>query len=522
MLAGRLLNRLRADKERFEWLLAALITLGVVVLELKTGFLVRVYLLAREHQDLYIDKLYLGSIAACVALAFIGVRRSVRLRAEISRRVEAERHAKAIARHDPLTGLPNRSRFIEDVASTIQRIKTYGSSSAVLLIDLDRLKTINELYGHAAGDKVLSETAARLRRVLRVGDGLARVGGDEFALVIAVNFDEDIPVRVAQRAINIVNQPVVLGDAEIRVGAAVGIAMCPGDGCDPNALLHAAALAMKRAKKEGRGKYSFFEEGMDEELKSRAITERELKAAIAANHIRPHYQPLVSLKTGEVCGFEILARWEHPTKGLRMPAEFVPVAEDTSQISELSYRLLRQACEDSNAWPIGLTLSLNIAPCQLEERDLPYAILAVLRETGFDPRRLIIEITEAALVRDLDMAREILGVLKREGVRIELDDFGIGYSSLYHLRELSFDAIKIDRSFIQELRGDDEKKKILGAIINLGHTLSLATVAEGVEDESDFALLSELGCQFGQGYHFGRPVAAREATRLVDREQVVA
>ncbi|MGO4704896.1 putative bifunctional diguanylate cyclase/phosphodiesterase [Microvirga sp. 2MCAF38] len=496
-----------------------LVALAVVALELKMNLLVRIYFITQQFEYLHLDKIFLGFVAACIALAFIGIRRSFRLRTEIRRRIVAERQAQALARHDPVTGLPNRSKFLEEVASVIQRTKAYNASSAVLLIAIDRFKTINELYGHATGDKILAEVATRLRRVLRVGDGLARTGGDEFALMISLNFDEDIPVRLAQRMINIVTQPIYLDGAEIKVSVTVGIALFPCDAVDPDLLLHAAGLALNRAKKDGRGKYRFFEDGMDEELRSRANTEQELKSAIEDNLIKPYYQPLVLLKTGEICGFEVLARWQHPQKGLRLPADFIPIAEDTGQISALSHHLLRQACLDSKLWPNHLTLSLNIAPCQLEERNLPYEILAVLRETEFDPRRLIIEITEAALVRDMETAREILGVLKREGVRIELDDFGIGYSSLYHLRELSFDAIKIDRSFIQSFRLDDENKRVLGAIINLGHTLNLATVAEGIEDEGDLALLTELQCQFGQGYYFGMPVPVEEATLIVRKSE---
>lgn len=511
----KLRNRMKVGHDRVEWGLAAFIALAVVVVEWRMGLLVKTYFFTVEHQDWYLDRIFLASFAACVALAFLGVRRSFRLRREIRRRVAAEQTAQTLANYDPLTGLANRTKFIEELAEAVLRAKTYNTSAAVLLIDLDRFKSINELYGHSAGDKVLTEIAGRLRRVLRAGDSVARIGGDEFALTVSVNFDDDIPVRVAQRVINTVVQPILLGNARVEVSVAVGIALCPSDGTDPNGLLHAAERAMDRARGEGRGKYRFFEEGMDEQLRARALVEQELKSAASSDQIRPYYQPIVELATGVISGFEILARWHHPDHGILPPAAFIPIAEDTGQISGLSYRLLQRACEETKSWPYHLTLSLNIAPCQLEERSLPHEILKVLRETDFDPSRLIIEVTEAALIKNLDIARDGLEILKREGVRIELDDFGIGYSSLYHLRELSFDAIKIDRSFIQSLRQGEENKRILAAIINLGHTLNLSTVAEGIEDESDFALLSGLGCQYGQGHFFGKPLPAHEAELLV-------
>jgi EAL domain-containing protein (putative c-di-GMP-specific phosphodiesterase class I) len=230
----------------------------------------------------------------------------------------------------------------------------------------------------------------------------------------------------------------------------------------------------------------------------------------------------VALTTGRLKGFEILARWHHPLKGVREPAEFIAVAEDTGQISGLSYGLLRQACRQARSWPEHLTLSLNVSPCQIEESDLPQEILKVLQETGFDPKRLILEVTEAALVKDLDTARGVLRTLKGHGIQMELDDFGTGYSSLYHLRELAFDAIKIDRSFITPLNQDAESRKILGAIINMANALNLATIAEGVEDEADIRLLADLGCRYGQGYYFGRPVPAEWAERLVRKESADA
>ncbi|MBM6592935.1 putative bifunctional diguanylate cyclase/phosphodiesterase [Microvirga pudoricolor] len=521
MPARRERNSVDTRQVILEYSVAIILAAGVALLQYETNFLSRLYAVTFAFADWHLPEIFRAGMAACLVFAVLGVRRAYRLRLEMRRRIAAESQALELARHDPLTGLPNRRKFSEELSATVEHALDYHIGVAVLLFDLDHFKPINDLHGHGAGDTVLIEIAERLRRLAGPNDHIARLGGDEFALVAATNDDDATAIRLAQRVISALTQPVPIGHTHAQVSVSIGIAICPADGKDPETLIHAADLAMHRAKQEGSGKYRFFEESMDAEMRDRAVIEQELKVAIQGGEIVPYFQPIVALDTGRLRGFEILARWEHPLKGTRQPGEFIPVAEDTGQISAMSYGLLRQACQDARVWPNHFTLSLNVSPCQLEERSFPHEILRILDDMAFPPDRLIIEITEAALVKDLGTAKEVLDTLKTHGIKVELDDFGIGYSSLYHLRELALDAIKIDRSFIESLRQNAEARKILGAIINLGNTLDLGTVAEGIEDEEDARLVTDLGCRFGQGYFYGRPASAVEAERLA-REEVLA
>jgi diguanylate cyclase (GGDEF)-like protein len=452
----------------------------------------------------------LGCIMSIV-LATAAVVRSVELRRIIAAREEAEQQANTLARHDPLTGLANR-RVLGDA---IQDAKSpTAPAHALLLIDLDRFKPVNDVHGHAAGDAVLCETSSRLRVIAGHRAIVARLGGDEFAVFLSYRGRHEL-MRVAQQIITAIAAPYSLGDGKVSIGATVGIALMPEDGSDSSSLLRCADIALYRGKKEGRNTFRFFEYGMDEELKARAALEAELRAAIANGEIKPHYQPLVSLEDQGLLGFEVLARWYHPTRGVLSPDAFIDIAEDTGLITELSYRLMREACLDARSWPAHLRLALNISPGQLKDRALPERLLAILTETGFAPGRFEIEITETALAADLDTARATLTSLQNCGVKIALDDFGTGYSSLYHLRELRFDKIKIDRSFVQALNKDGESTKIVDAIINLGKSLGLLTTAEGIENTANRDWLKEQGCTFGQGYLFGKPMAARTINALV-------
>jgi len=282
------------------------------------------------------------------------------------------------------------------------------------------------------------------------------------------------------------------------------------DHADSDAVLHAADLAMYQGKKDGRGNYRFFRSAMDEELRARARTEAELRVAIETGAIEPFYQPVVSLPEKTIVGVEVLARWRHPVRGLIGPTEFIPVAEETGMIADLSYNLIRRACLDARAWPSDLILAVNIAPHQFQDAWLAQRILAILTETGFPPQRLEVEITESALIQDLEATRATLLSLRQLGVRIALDDFGTGYSSLYHLRELKFDKLKIDRSYVDAITMSDERAKLVDAIIKLGTSLGLTTTAEGIETDVSLDWLSDQGCHFGQGYLFGRAMPKAE------------
>jgi diguanylate cyclase (GGDEF)-like protein len=450
----------------------------------------------------------------CMNAGWVGlaVRKSIKLRQEMRARDTAEQQADDIARHDELTGLANR-RLFKEVLQARAGGRHVLSGFSVFLIDLDRFKPVNDVHGHAAGDVVLYTVAQRLQSVLPKGSVAARLGGDEFAAFVQCD-EKAALTTLAEQLIEALSAAYVWGHTNLDVSATVGIAVSPYDGTDAEALLHAADVAMYRGKKEGRCTFRFFEAAMDRELKARAELEDELRLAIEAGEIEPYYQPLVSLPSRELLGFEVLARWRHPTRGLLSPSVFIPIAEETGLVAELSYRLLRRACLEAKAWPAHLHLAINIAPRQLKDQWMPERILGVLAETGFAPSRLEVEVTETALVEDLDSARDALQSLRHLGVRVALDDFGTGYSSLYHLRELRFDKLKIDRSYVQSLANSPESAKIVDAIINLGRSLGVHTTAEGIETVEDLNWLAEKGCNFGQGYLFGAPMPRSAADGL--------
>lgn len=450
-------------------------------------------------------------LAACMGVALFGasIRKSILLRRLMLQRDAAAAQAEAIARHDGLTGLANRRRFI-DAVERAQATPGAEPSSAVLLIDLDRFKPVNDLYGHAAGNAVLCAVAERLQHLLPPGGVAARLGGDEFAMLVPVEQGSEGLTRLAQAVIACISEPVSWNQNDLKVGATVGVAVVAASHADPDAVLHAADLAMYQGKKDGRGNYRFFRSTMDEELRARALIETELRTAIETGAIEPYYQPVVSLPEKTIVGVEVLARWRHPTRGLVGPAEFIPVAEETGMIADLSYSLIRRACLDARAWPSHLILAVNIAPHQFQDAWLAQRILAILTETGFPPQRLEVEITESALIQDLEATRATLLSLRQLGVRIALDDFGTGYSSLYHLRELKFDKLKIDRSYVDAITMSDERAKLVDAIIKLGTSLGLSTTAEGIETDASLDWLSDQGCHFGQGYLFGHAMPKAE------------
>jgi predicted signal transduction protein with EAL and GGDEF domain len=292
----------------------------------------------------------------------------------------------------------------------------------------------------------------------------------------------------------------------------VGIALLPGDGSTPESLLRCADIAMYQGKRQGRSTYRFFEQEMDDEIRDRASLEASLLSAITKGEIRPHYQPLVSMPENSVHGFEVLARWYHPVRGMLPPDVFIPIAEETGLIAELSYMLLRQACIDARSWPASLTLAINISQQQLKDPLLAERLLAIAASTNFDPKRLEVEVTESALMGDIDAARATLQALQSAGVSVALDDFGTGYSSLGHLRDITFDRIKIDRSFVQSLGQSEESGKIVDAVLALGRSLGVRTTAEGIENLTNSQWLADKGCTDGQGFLFGRPMPAAAVT----------
>jgi diguanylate cyclase (GGDEF)-like protein len=446
--------------------------------------------------------LYLGFLMSFF-FALGSLRKTLRLRGEMKARAEAEIQAHSLAREDALTKLPNRRRFVE----AIDDLAGSATACALLLIDLDRFKLINDALGHEAGDSALCETARRLEAATPAGGMAARLGGDEFAMLAPSTSPVEL-MTLAERLITTLTAPIQYEHTHGSVGATIGIALCPRDGTTPEGLLRCADIAMYCGKRQGRGTYRFFEQAMDDELRDRASLETSLLSAITKGEIRPHYQPLVSIPDNAVRGFEVLARWYHPQRGMLSPELFIPMAEETGLITELSYVLLRQACRDAESWPPNLTLAINISQHQLKDPLLAERILAILAHARFDPGRLEIEVTESALMGDIDAARLNLQALQRAGVSVALDDFGTGYSSLSHLRDINFNRIKIDRSFVQSLGESPESGKIVDAVLALGKSLGVRTTAEGIENVANSQWLAARGCTDGQGFLFGKPMPA--------------
>jgi diguanylate cyclase (GGDEF)-like protein len=436
-------------------------------------------------------------------------------RSETRRRTVAEAEVRSLAFEDPLTGLPNRRQFDDALKAALAAPPRAGAAHAVFMLDLNGFKRINDLHGHPVGDEALMQVAMRLRTAVRDEDLVARLGGDEFAVLSRHVSGPEAATGLARRIVERLDEPVTAGSRRHRLGTGIGIALFPQDGFTARDLIRKADVALYRAKQEGHCGVHFFEQEMDVRLRERDRLEADLRAAIGTPAIRPFYQPLADIRTGAITGFEALARWNHPERGELDPDRFIPIADDTGMIGELSDHLLRQACRDARAWPEPIRLSFNISPVQLRDVGLARRVLAILAETGLDPHRLELEITESALVQDLHAAQTILTGLREVGVRIALDDFGTGYSSLYHLRNFKLDKIKIDRSFIDSMGHDHEAATIVRALIGLGSGLGLQVTAEGVADGDQRRMLAQEGCDEGQGFLFSKAVPAAEALALI-------
>ena len=456
----------------------------------------------------------LALLAALLVAGGLGLRGHLRLRAALTQTA-------VIAGTDLLTGLPNRRRFHENLEAALIDGRQSGLDHALLLIDLDRFKAVNDAHGHPAGDELLRAVGERLRDVLHDDRHIARFGGDEFAFLLRCDpagpdRPQADPAVVGRDIVEAFAEPFTLSNgAIVQVGASVGIGLTRVDDQASSDLMHRADVGLYRAKAEGRGCFRFFEQGADARVRALANLERELREAVIADAIVPYFQPLVELNTGRLVGVEMLARWPHPTRGMVSPGEFISLAEDSGLIGPMTVSLLRLACRAAAGWPAHITLACNLSPLQLRDANLPAMVASVLAETGFPAARLELEVTESALIGDLALARSLLRDLKALGVRLALDDFGTGYSSLRHLQLLPFDKLKIDQSFVGAMPTDTESAKIVSAVVGLGHSLGLSTVAEGVETEEVAELLRGLGCDIGQGWLFGRPVPAHDIGALV-------
>ena len=478
----------------------------------------RLFQFANDYREWEIDNLVFVVFVTSIAMVVFSYRRVRELAFEMRARRDAELEAKKLARHDPLTGLPNRRFFVETLGEVLLTT-TPDSRSAVLMLDLDGFKSVNDAFGHTIGDRTLIEFAKRVSAAMRAGTVLVRLGGDEFAVILPNIKSLDDPTALARRIVAAVAEPFLFGQISTSVGVGVGIAIAPTDGMDSEILVQRADRALYRAKAEGRGCIRFFEADMDVHMEHRLALETELRAAVAAKTIVPHYQPVVEFEGRRVIGFEALARWNSDRFGWVPPDLFITVAEEIGVIGELGDQLLRQACLDASAWPPELTLAFNISAVQLRDPAIGLRILAILAETGFNPRRLELEITETALVDNTTIAQTVTGQLRQAGVRIALDDFGTGYATLSQLLSLKFDRIKIDRSFIDRLGKDKASSTIIRAVLGLAHGFELETTAEGIENDEQLASLRADGCLEGQGYLFGKAVPADEAMNVLAKQR---
>jgi diguanylate cyclase (GGDEF)-like protein len=462
------------------------------------------------------DRWLMTALLLNLALILFGWRRYRDLAATASERDAAQARAATLARHDDLTGLLNRRALAEAGAATIAQMLRRDKAVAMLVVDLDHFKSVNEIHGHLAGDIVLRAATDLIRRALPGSAIAGRLDGDEFALLMPFDPRHTGTIdAIADYIVGALGQPIVTRGVTAHVGASIGIARSEPDCQSVEALLRRANIAMHAAKLAGRGRHIWFDSTMERELVSRNATETGIRDGIPLGQFVPYYEPQVDLATGVVIGFEMLARWEHPTRGTVMPDHFIPVAEECGLIAELSVAVMRRAFVEARDWDPSITLSVNISPAQLKDPWLAQKIVKLLVETGFPAARLEIEITESALFENISLAQSIVGSLKNQGIRLALDDFGTGYSSLAHLRALPFDRIKIDKSFVVAMTRDRESAAIVDAISKLGDSLNLPVTAEGIEDASIHALLRDMGCAKGQGWHFGKPLPIAATRRLL-------
>ena len=437
----------------------------------------------------------------------------VALHEDITQRRRQEREITHLARHDVLTNLANRGLFREQLQQALLRLRR-GQGFAVLCLDLDRFKPVNDTLGHPVGDALLKLVSERLLACVRQGDLVARLGGDEFAIIQANVRDVDSSEKLAGRVVETISKPYAINGHRIEISTSIGIAIAPRDGSDADLLLNNADLALYRTKAEGRNGYSFFKPEMNDHILVRRTLEADLRKALEEESLTLSYQPIVCLKQRKVTGFEAQPRWIHPERGTIPPAEFIELAEESGLVAEIGEWALRQACMQAVRWPQPARIGINLSPLQIK-RDLTDVVLQALAGSGLPPDRLELEITEAVLMQDSQNTLATLHQLRQLGVRIAMDDFGRGYCSLSYLRSFPFDRIKIDRAFIADLERSQQSRAIVEAVVGLGNTLGMATVAEGVESYAQFDAVRGLGCAEAQGFYFSRPVAGADAERLL-------
>lgn len=423
-------------------------------------------------------------------------------------RRKAEAQVRYLEEHDALTGLSNRKTFVDDLADAIKRMHRDRTHIAVVCIDIDKFKEINDAADHSGGDQVLRDIGARIQSTLREGDLIARLGGDEFAIALVDITNLGDVMAFMNRLVEALRRPFQVAGKDMLVTTSVGIALAPADGDTATTVLRHASIALARAKGDGGQRMCFFEQSMDKALQRRRMVEHELRLALGREEFDVVYQPQYDLASERQCGSEALVRWHHPVHGKIAPGHFISVAEDTGLIVPLGEWVLRRACRDAASWPEPLFVSVNLSPAQFRDGDVAETVAQVLKETGLPPERLELEITESLLINDTEEVLGKLNRLRQLGVSIAMDDFGTGYSSLSYLARFPFSKIKIDRQFIRNMTRDPAMRAIVKTIIALGKSLDVIITAEGVETHEQAAMLREFGCPQVQGFLYGYPGAA--------------
>ena len=448
----------------------------------------------------------------------------------IERNRELERHIADLqqaqdtiwrmAYHDPLTGLPNRHLFEDRLHMAAAQARRRGCMVGVLFLDLDRFKLVNDSFGHGFGDKLLRQVGRRLSEALDSGCTLARTGGDEFVVLLPEVAREAEVEEAARRLLDAMQTPFTVDGRELYLSASIGVVLCPQHGEDAQTLLRNADIAMYRAKERGRSTYQVYSSALDSGMVHRLAMESELHRALERGELVLHYQPIVDLEAGQLVGLEALVRWQHPERGLLYPDQFIPLAEESGLIVPLGEWVLREACRQAVAWQEArhppLFTTVNLSPRQMRQDDLAARVAQVLQETGLSPEQLMLEVTESAIMVEMDRAIGVLLALRGMGVMVCVDDFGTGHSSLSHLKMLPVDVIKVDRTFVWDMVGSQADAAIVAAVVTLGRALGLRVIAEGVETEEQADLLRRLGCHEMQGYLFSRPLTREQVWELLD------
>ncbi len=468
-----------------------------------------------QQETIELDEAMLIGAVLALGLLIFAIRRYREQKQESARLLAAEQHIRVLAFQDPLTGLPNRRQFDDALKAAIAAPPREHAVHAVLLLDLNGFKRINDVYGHSTGDEVLRITSERLISAMHDGHLVARLGGDEFAVLATHLASPEAATSIALRIIDSLSKPILLGATPHQVGSGIGIALVPSDAITSEQALRKADLALYRAKEERPSALHFFEDDLDRRVREREWLEQELRVAVSTGKIQTVFEPTVDLRSGRITGFEVSPKWIHPVAGEIAPDRFIAIAEETGIIHQLMNTVLREACTVASRWPSNIVLSMDILPVQLKDESLKLRIMETLAQTGLAAERLEMEITESALVRDLEAAQFVLGGLRDLGVRIALDNFGTGYSSLYHLRNFKLDKIKIDSSFIRAMHSQKESADVIQALVGLAHGLGLSIAAEGVEDADQRNSLVRTGCQQGQGQLYSHVLSGEQTLTAV-------